>query len=199
MRRFICCFLLAASMLSSAQAAEIYKLDKPHTQIIFSVDHLGFVHSFGHFDSYDGGFTMDKGDPSRSTVDVTIHTGSIDMGDPKWNDALKAKGYFDVAEYPDMHFKSTGVERVGSNALKIHGLLTLRGVTKPVTLDATLNKMGQHPFMAVYVAGLSADATIKRSDFGMTAGLPLVGDEVHIHLEVEGNRIPQPGQEIYNQ
>ncbi len=184
---------------AGAQAGtERYRLDKPHTQVLFSVSHLGFSHSYGRFNAYEGGFTLDHGNLAGSTVDVSVKTESLDMGDADWNRVVMGADYFDVAHYPFMRFKSTHVEVTGQNTAKVTGDFTLRGVTRPVTLDVTLNRTGRHPFMETYVAGLSADTTIHRSDFGMSSGVPFVGDEVKIHLEVEGIRIPQPGEEIYN-
>ncbi len=190
-------FLMACPAAARAQM-ERYMLDKPHTQVIFSVSHLGFSHSYGKFTDYDGMFTLNHGNLAGSSVDVSVKTDSLDMGDAAWNKAVKGSDFFDVIHYPVMRFKSTGIETTGPRTAKVTGDLTLRGVTKPATFDVTLNKTGRHPFMEAYVAGLSADGVIDRSDFGMGSGIPFVGDEVRIHLEIEGHRIAQPGQEIYN-
>ena len=202
MRRVILVLAVLASALAwagAAGAAERYRLDKPHTQILFAVSHLGLSTSYGKFMDYDGGFTLDRGNLSRSKVDVTVHMASVDMGDRAWDDAVKGRDFFDVAQYPDMRFVSTGVRRTGDNAAVVTGNLTLRGVTRPVTLDVTLNKTGRHPFMDKYMAGFSAAGVLRRSDFGMGHGVPFVGDEVKLILEVEGERVDQPGQGTYNQ
>ena len=192
---------LAASVtLSSAQAAtDKYVLDKPHTQIIFIADHLGFSHSVGKFTDYTGGFIFDTVDNNKSSVDVTINTSSLELNDAKWNEHMKSADFFNVTKFPTMTFKSTKVEKSGDKTAKITGDLTLLGVTKPVTLDVVHNNSARHPFSGKYVSGFSATGKIKRSDFGMTYGLPAMGDEVTLMIEVEGQREDVEGQTPTNQ
>lgn len=173
---------------SSVASVEHYTFDKAHTQILFFVDHLGFSKSQGEFHDYDGYFTFDRDHPENSKIDVTIQTASIDMDDKPWDDHMKNADFFNVEVFPTMTFKSTGIQVKGDNVADITGDLTLLGVTKPVTLSVTHNKSDQHAFTGKYVAGFSASATIKRSDFGMEYGLPMVGDDVEIMIEVEGIR-----------
>ncbi len=181
--------LLVLTPFSARAAVETYTLDKAHTQIVFFVDHVGFSKSHGDFLDFDGSFDFDENNPESGSVEVSIKTASIDMvGNQKWIDHLKNADFFDVEKYPTMDFRSTGVEMTGENTAKLTGDLTLLGVTKPVTLDVTFNKAGKHPFSGKYVAGFSARGTLKRSDFGMTYGLPLIGDEVELRIEVEGER-----------
>lgn len=120
------------------------------------------------------------------------------MDDEKWDDHLKSADFFDVAEYPVMTFKSTQVKVSDDDAADIIGDLTLLGVTKPVTLHVRFNKAGVHPFSGKYVAGFSAHASVKRSDFGMDYGLPGVSDDVEIRLEVEGIRDDLAGEGVTN-
>ncbi|CAG0909711.1 unnamed protein product, partial [Cyprideis torosa] len=167
---------------------EIYEFDKAHTQILFFVNHLGFSTSQGEFHGYDGVFEFNRAEPERSNVEVTIQTNSIDMDDQKWDDHMKSKDFFDVEPFPTMKFKSTSIEKTGDKTGKITGDLTILEITKPVTLDVTFNKAAIHPFSQKYVAGFSAKTKIKRSDFGMKYGLPMIGDDVDIILEVEGLR-----------
>lgn len=184
-------FLLSAP--AQAQGVEKYTLDNPHTQIVFSVSHMGFSHSVGKFLGYDGGFTFDRANPQNSTIDVTIDTASIDLGTQKWNDHMKNADFFDVEKYPTMTFKSTGVVVTGENTADITGDLTLLGVTKPVTLNVVHNKSGPRPSGEQFVAGFSATAKIKRSDFGMNYGIGMIGDEIDIRIEVEGNQVDYKG------
>ena len=188
-------FLLAAALPAWA-GEDTYSLDKPHTQILFSVDHMGFSHSHGRFLGYDGQFKLDYDHPEKASVDAVIHTGSIDMGDPAWDKAVK--GIFKTDKFPDMTFKSTAVNVLSKKTADVTGDFTLLGVTRPVTLHVTFNKEGRNPF-GKYVCGFSAYADIKRSDFGMRDYLPVVGDDVHIVIETEGVRHDKPGQEQYNQ
>ncbi len=170
-------------------APEKYEFDKDHTQILFFVNHLGFSNSQGEFHDYDGGFTFDAENPENSSIDVTIMTDSVDMDDEKWDDHLKNADFFHVEKYPEMTFKSTAIEVTGENTGKVTGDLTLLGVTQPVVLDVTFNKADTHPYSGKFVAGFSGSTTIKRSEFGMEYGLPAVGDEVTVRLEVEGVRV----------
>lgn len=181
----------AALLLSAAPAraeAERYTLDKAHTQIMFKVSHLGFSFSHGRFPDFDGSFTFDRENPANSAVNVTIRTAGIQMDDQKWNDHLKNPDFFNVEAYPEMTFKSTGIKVLSDKTADITGDLTLLGVTKPVTLHVTHNKSDKFPFGDRYVSGFSATGTLKRSDFGMSYGLPGVGDEVQLMIEVEGVR-----------
>lgn len=178
--------MLAAASLSSAQAAS-YVLEKPHTQILFFVNHLGFSTSSGRFLEFSGNFDFTEGDWTDASAEVEIQTASIEMNDAKWNDHMKNEDFFAVEEFPNMSFKSTKVEAVDDKNAKLHGELTILGVTKPVVLDVSLNRVGNHPFKAEQTrAGFEARTTIKRSDYGMKYGLPMVGDEVEIRISVEG-------------
>ncbi|MCC6597891.1 MAG: polyisoprenoid-binding protein [Alphaproteobacteria bacterium] len=181
------CALMFTPSLAHAQI-ENYTFDKEHTQIFFTVNHLGFSNSTGSFQTFDGGFTFDRGEPQKSKVELTIPTDSLEMNDDKWNEHLKGKDFFNVTAFPTMTFKSTKIDVTGENTANITGDLTLLGVTHPVTLAATLNKADKHPFGDKYMAGFSATASLKRSEFGMDYGLPMVGDDVKIHIEVEGIR-----------
>lgn len=191
MYKYMCKHALALSALmffavAPAQAETLtYKLDKPHTQVVFAVNHLGFSNSIGKFLDYDGTITYDKAAVENSSVAVTIKTASVDLADQKWNDHMKNKDFFNVEQFPEMTFKSTKIERTGENTANITGDLTLLGVTKPVVLAAVLNQEGKHPMSGKAGIGVSATAKIKRSEFGMNYGLPMVGDDVDIRIEVE--------------
>ena len=195
MRNTLAAALFAGLMMTAMPAlaakklpADSYAFDKVHTQIMFSVSHLGFSFSTGSFTVFDGGFTFDEAKPESSTVNVTIDTDSITLHDDKWEEHMKSEDFFNVAAFPTMTFKSTLAEKTGDNTGRLTGDLTLLGVTKPVTLDVIFNKGAVHPYSKQYVAGFSATGALKRSDFGMVYGLPGIGDEVNITLEVEGIR-----------
>ena len=190
MRKFLtlAAFASAIFYIQPAKAADQYSFDKAHTQILFFVDHLGFSKSQGEFLDYDGHFNFNTSEPAKSDVEVTIKTASIDMDHEGWNDHMKNADFFDVEKFPTMTFKSTAIEVTGDNTANITGDFTLLGVTKPVVLAVTHNKSDTHPFSGKYVSGFSASTTIKRSDFGMTYGVPGVGDDVEVRIEVEGVR-----------
>ena len=186
--------------LAQPAAAEIerYTLEKPHTQILFFADHLGFSHSLGKFTDYSGSFTFNREDPAASSVEVSIPTASLEMNDEAWNTHMKSADFFNVEKFPTMTFKSTAIKVTGEDTADMTGDLTLLGVTKPVMLHVKHNSSAKHAFSGKYVSGFSATGSLKRSDFGMGYGLPAVGDEVEIRIEVEGIREEAEGESPAN-
>ena len=181
--------LLAATPAAAASTTpEKYTFDPAHTQVMFSVSHLGMSHSHGRFGKFDGYFTFDVKKPETSVIDVTIDATSIDMGSKEWEDHICGADFLNTDKFPKMTFKSTAVKRTGPMNGTVTGDLTLLGVTKPVTLDVTFNKAGRHPYMKNLVAGFSINGKLNRADFGMAKHIPDVGDEVKIMIEVEGIR-----------
>jgi polyisoprenoid-binding protein YceI len=163
-----------------------YDFDKDHTHIIFFVSHEGFSESIGRMDAFDGKFSFDENEPQASELDVTVKADSIDTGIRELDKVVKSDTFLNVKAFPLIHFKSTHVDVLSRKTGDIKGNLTLHGVTKPAVLHVRYNHSGIHPFTNNYVSGFSADMTIKRSDFGMKAYIPDVGDEVRIHIEAEG-------------
>jgi len=189
MRYLLVIALWVLAAIPSARAEiERYEFDTAHTQIIFFVSHLGFSFSEGEFLEFDGFIDFNRSEPVKSKVEITIDTNSIDMDDQKWNEHMKNEDFFNVEKYPSMTFKSTSINVTGEKTAQIIGDLTILETTKPVTLDVRFNKAGKHPFGDKYVAGWSATSALKRSDFGMKYGLPMIGDDVEIRLEVEAIR-----------
>ncbi|NUB15671.1 polyisoprenoid-binding protein [Azospirillum brasilense] len=185
--------LLSAAALSAlvalpltAQAAPVaYKLDPAPTAVIFIVDHLGFSKAVGSFNTVAGELAFDKDAADKSSLSVTIDTASIDTNHAKRDEHLKSPDFFNVKEFPKLTFKSTKIEKTGDKTGKLHGDLTLLGVTKPVVLDVTFNKDGVSPASKQETVGFSARGTIKRSDFGMKYGVPNIGDDIQIIIESE--------------
>ncbi len=174
-----------------ARAAETFAIDPEHTNIVFLVNHLGYSRMFGQFQDFEGSFVFDEADVAKGSLEVTIKTASVDTDHDKRDEHLRSPDFFNAAEFPDMTFKSTKIEKTGANTGKITGDLTLLGTTKPVTLDVTFNKKAPHPlpqYNGVLVAGFSARASLMRSDWGMKTFVPNLGDEVEIWLEVEAHR-----------
>jgi polyisoprenoid-binding protein YceI len=181
--------LLCVAAGLPARAADRYQIDPAHSDVVFGVDHLGFSKVWGRFNEIDGSMVIDEDDPSRSRVVVVLQTASIDTGHAKRDEVLRGPDFLDAASYPAIIYRSQEVERVGERTARIYGALTLRGVTRPVTLYMTLNRIAEHPLRpGVFVAGFSGRATIRRSEFGITTGVPVLGDEVEILLEVEAIR-----------
>jgi len=177
----------------STQAApqtSTWTVDKAHSSVEFSVKHMMFTTVKGQFTDFDATVVEDAADPARSSVEATINVGSIDTRDEKRDAHLRSADFFLADEHPTMTFKSTQVVPRGEDKFAVTGDLTIRGVTRQVTLDATKNGAGTNPW-GMQVAGYSAATQINRKDFGLqwnvaleTGGM-LVGDTVKISLELE--------------
>ena len=176
------------ALADQPQPIDTYEFDTVHTQVLFFADHIGFSKSQGEFLAFDGEFAFDADNWADSSVNVTIQTDSISMDSEKWDDHMKNKDFFNVSEYPTMTFNSSKIESSDDKTGKVYGQLTLLGITRPVVLDVTFNKAGIHPFSKKYVAGFSATTTVKRSEFGMKYGIPLLGNDIEVRPEVEGVR-----------
>ena len=171
-----------------AAAADTYAFDKGHTDIVFRIDHLGFSDTIGRFNDADGIIVLDETNPENSRVEVTIQTASLDTNHEERDTHLRGADFFDVEAHPTITFVSTSIERTGEDTARVTGDLTMLGVTQTVVLETTLNALMPHPvpsYEGVMTAGFSSIATINRSDFGMNAFVPAVGDEVSIILEIE--------------
>jgi polyisoprenoid-binding protein YceI len=169
-----------------AQAAQSYKLDPMHTNIVFHISHFGFSNPSGKFPNAEGELVLDEKSPVNSRVSVTIPVSHLITGIPKLDEHLKTPDFFDVATYPVATFKSRRVILTGKDTALVKGDLTLHGITKPVTLKVKLNKIGENMFKK-QTAGFTATTTLKRSDFGMKTYLPGLGDEVRLEIDSEAN------------
>lgn len=179
-----------------------YTLDPAHASLLFRVNHLGFSNYTAHFTRFDATLRFDPDDLAASSVTATIDATSIETHypDPEevdFNAELQKEAWLHTAKYPDMTFRSTKVEVTGPNAMRIHGELSLRGVTRSVVLDATYNGgYAGHPLDPHARIGFSARGKIMRSDFGMGFGIPAPGttmgvsDAVEIIIEAEFNGPP---------
>ncbi len=183
--------LIAASTLAlahSALAAPVeYVMDKDHTHIGMTWNHLGFSDFRARFDDFDGTLVLDAEAPENSRVEVTIPIDSIDTRVPRLDEHLESADFFDVAKFPTASFRSTRVDVIGERVARLHGDLTIRGITRPVVLQVQLNKMGEHPLTHKQAVGFTAEGVIKRSEFGLTAYVPLVSDEVHLFISTEAS------------
>lgn len=181
--------LLGLALNASAGLSEVpagaYGLDKTHGYITFSYDHLGFSNPHVGFRSFEVDLNLDNENVGNSTVNVTIDATSVDSRVENFNGHLNGGNFFDTENHPTITFNSTGVEVTGENTLAVTGDLTIKGTTKSVTLDTKVNKAADHPMRKVPTIGISAEAKVLRSDFGMTRGLPNIGDEVTIYIDVE--------------
>lgn len=168
-------------------AAETYTIDPMHSVIEWHVSHFGFSSPSGKW-YVNGTLQLDESKPQNSKADVTIQVEDVITGIPKLDKHLKTDEFFDVKKYPTATFVSNKVTVTGKNTAKVQGILTLHGVSKPVMLDVTLNKLENHPITEKKTAGFTAKTTLKRSNFGMNTFLPGVGDKVKIDIEIEANK-----------
>lgn len=180
--------LALATLSAPAFAAEQWAFDKSHTHILYEVSHMGYSLNVGEFLEFDGSVTIDRENLANSAVEVTIDAKSLDSGFPARDEHVLNADFLDTDNFPTMTFTSTKVEPTGDTTAKVTGDLTVRGVTKPVTLDVTLRGEGENPFNGTPIMGFSATGVIDRTDFGMTyAPEPIVGHEVTIRIETELN------------
>jgi polyisoprenoid-binding protein YceI len=184
--------LALAASFGAAAAPVAYKLDPSHTVVLASWSHVGYSHPSANFGHADGTLVYDADDVTKSHVEVTLPLSGLDTFVPKLDEHLRSADFFDAAKYPDIAFKSTMVHDMGGGKLMIMGDLTVHGVTRPVTLDATLNKAGVHPMTKLPAVGFDATTTIKRSDFGVDAYVPMVGDEISIRITTEASAKAAP-------
>ena len=181
---------LAPFMVGPARAADKYALDPTHTFVVFKITDMGYAHIVGWFTGVAGQLTFDPADVTKSALNVTIKTASIDTHFAQRNKDLMSPDFLNVAEFPEMTFKSTSVERTGDKKGKVTGELTLLGVTKPVSMDVTFNKIAPNPFNRnTPTAGFEAHTAIKRSDFGMKAEIPNIGDEIDISIDAQAPKM----------
>lgn len=184
--------LVLGGTASSVALAETYQLEKTHVDLLFSINHAGFTEKHGSFRELDATLDYDAGKPGNSRVTVTVKTASVDTALPARDADLKGERFLDVQKYPEMRFVSTRVTPGANESLRIEGNLTLHGVTKPLTLQARLNKAGPNPFDKKPTLGFSATGSLKRSDFGMSSYLPMIGDDVTLTIDAEFNRPVAP-------
>jgi polyisoprenoid-binding protein YceI len=199
MKRLIPMSLLFASLSAFAaagakvQAIEKYAIDASHSGVVFGWNHFGFSNPTARFDKIEGSVLLDKTDLTRSSVSVTLPLDGLDTGVAKLDEELKGQDFLDTAKYPTITFTSTKVEKSGENGLKITGNLTVHGVTKSVTLDAKVNKIGIFEIPGVIkaqAAGFDATTVIKRSDFGVTKYVPAVSDDIPVHITLDAKQAP---------
>ncbi|MGV8959686.1 MAG: YceI family protein [Stenotrophomonas sp.] len=181
----VLCLLPALVIASPAR----YRLDPLHTRVMFAIDHAGFSHALGTVSGSDGELVFDPDDWAAARLQVSIPLNRLDLGDAKWNQAALARNLLDGERYPQARFVSTRIEALDPQHANVTGELTLRGVTREVTLAVTLNALKRHPLPPFRrTAGFSATATLSRAAFGIDAWKSMIGDEVQLRIEVEATR-----------
>ena len=181
--------MLAAAALFFAGAVHAhpldYRIDAVHSQVLFSADHDGYSNPVGRLAIARGWLRFDPDDWTASKIVADIDLASADLGDKSWNAAVTGHNFLDVARFPVAHFESDSVTKTGEDTGTLEGRLTLRGVTLPVKVDFTVNRVGMTLFGFETIAGFSGHAVLDRTKFGMTAFPKAVGTQVTIRLEIE--------------
>jgi polyisoprenoid-binding protein YceI len=177
--------MLSARSTSAPPAADTYQVDPIHSSMVFRVKHANAANFYGRFNSISGNFTLDN-DPAKCSFNVQIKTDSVDSGNAMRDNHLKNADFFNAVQFPTISFKSTQVKKSGDDAYDVTGELDLHGVKKTVTAKVT--KTGSGTMRGKQIAGVEAVLTIKRSEFGMTFALDMLGDDVHIIVSLEGGK-----------
>jgi polyisoprenoid-binding protein YceI len=177
-----------ASTNAAAVQAGTYALEPSHTRVVFSVSHMGFSTWYGDFTGASGVAHLDPRRPTASQVQVSIPTASVTTTNAKLDGELKSADWFDAGKYPTISFKSRGITVTGPNRGIIEGDLSFHGVTRPVRLEARFNGAGVNPLSKAYTVGFDATAHFKRSQFGVTKYVPLIGDDVNLLISAAFER-----------
>lgn len=168
-----------------------YEIDPEHVTVGFLVSHIGFARVLGLFTNVEGSYVFDEETGELSDVSVVVATASVSTAHEERDDHLRSDDFLDARSFQTMTFTAAAAERSGERNFAIPGELELRGQRRPLTLHATWNKSGEYPIgRGVYAMGVSARATLSRSDFGITYALDngWVGDQVDIIIELEARR-----------
>ena len=180
--------LAVASIATISVAKPVdYTIDPTHTATVFTWNHFGFSTPSANFSDIQGTISVDNAKPVNSAVNVTIPLSSLNTNVKALDDHLKNADFFDAEKYPNITFKSTKVQALGQNKYKITGDLTVKNVTKPVVLDAVLNKQGIHPMTKAESIGFNATTSFDRSAFGVGAYVPNVGDKITVNITTEAS------------
>jgi polyisoprenoid-binding protein YceI len=183
--RLITTLALSAAVIAPAFAAPVsYDVEANHTFPRFSYTHLGFTTQQSRFDKTTGTVVYDK-EGRAGSVDITIDSRSVSTGSALFNQHIQAEDFLDTAKYPTVTFKSTKVNFDGDKPVSIEGDLTMKGVTKRVTLTVTRFLAAPHPIQKKDTIGADAYTIVKRTDFNMGKYAPAVSDEVRIDIAIE--------------
>lgn len=175
-----------AAVVALKPVSGTYTLDPSHTNVLAQWTHFGFSQPTAEFRISEGTLVFDAANVSKSSVAVSFPIMQIDTFVPQLDKHLQSADFFDVAKFPTASFKSTSVKPAGTNKFTVVGTLTIKDISKPVTLAVTMNGAGKHAMAGKQAVGFTATASIKRSDFGVGAYAPNVSDEVHLRITTEG-------------
>ncbi|WP_208984519.1 YceI family protein [Stappia sp. TSB10GB4] len=195
--RIAACAVAFAALTAALTAAlparaepRTYVIDPSHFSIVFNAMHIGYAPTWGLFLKGEGSFTYDENTRELSDLSVAIETASVFSNDERRDGHLRSDDFLSADAHPRITFRMTDARAETEATGTVIGDLTLRGVTRPVTLNVTLNKIGPYPFGDTHVVGISARTVLRRSDFGMIYAVEngFVGDEVDIRIDLEAVR-----------
>ena len=193
----LACLLVLVAGTALAHPLD-YRIDTVHSQVLFSASHDGYSNPVGRLAITRGWLRFDPDDWSASSVVADIDPASADWGDQGWNAAATGRNFLDAEKFPLLRFQSTAVRQTGKDTGVIDGRLTLHGVTLPVAVQFTVNRVGATLFGFETIAGFSGHAKLDRTQFGMTAFPKAIGTEVTIRLEIEA-KLDRQAQHEYQQ
>lgn len=176
--------IFGVATVAANAAPATYVIDGNHTFPKFEYSHFGYSLQQSRFDKTSGKISIDRATKTGS-VDITIDTKSVNTGSELFNGHLKGDGFFDIEKFPVITFKSSSVKFDGDKPVAIDGNLTVKGITKPVTLALSSFNCMEHPFAKKDACGANATTKVKRSDFNLGKYVPNVGDEVTLSIAVE--------------
>lgn len=191
--RFLALTSLAALSLSSAAHAQAskdpstvqagsYALETSHARVVFAVSHMGFSTWYGDFAGATGTLTLDPKALAEAKLDISIPVATVTTTNAKVDQELKSEKWFDAAKYPTITFRSTKVAVTSPTTAKVTGDLTFHGVTKPTTLDVSFKGAGTNPLTKKVTIGFDATGALKRSDFGQSTYVPMIGDDITLMI-----------------
>lgn len=188
--RIAACAVAFAALTAARAEPRTYVIDPSHFSIVFNAMHIGYAPTWGLFLKGEGSFTYDENTRELSDLSVAIETASVFSNDERRDGHLRSDDFLSADAHPRITFRMTDARAETEATGTVIGDLTLRGVTRPVTLNVTLNKIGPYPFGDTHVVGISARTVLRRSDFGMIYAVEngLVGDEVDIRIDLEAVR-----------
>jgi len=174
----------------AAAPAGVYAIEPLHTEVLFKINHMGFTNYYGSFSGASGTLRLDPAHPEASSLEVSIPVDSVDVASPKLEGELKSAAWLDPAKFPVATFRSTKVTPTSPGHALVAGDLTLHGVTRPVTFEASFNAGGPNFMSKAYTVGFEVTGHIQRSQFGVANYVPLIGDDVTLIISAAFERQP---------
>lgn len=172
-----------------------YTVEPQHTQVYWSLSHLGFTTFYGRMNDVSGSLSLAPNSPAADQFSITIPTDTLSTTSDKLNQELRGSDWFDAKSDPTIAYKSTKVDVTGRGRATVTGMLTMHGFTRPLVLDVQFNAAGVNPIDGRYTVGFQASGTIKRSQFGVTKYVPVVGDDVSLMISAAFEQANPPQKE----